>query len=106
MITYIIDLLIIASIVELVNLSGFWEVIDNEINKRFKFYHLPHIFQCTLCQTFWLNLFYTLIMGKITLINVCIILIVAHLSELIPTLFLIFKGVLKKIMDFIIKKIY
>ena len=83
----ILNLICINLIVALVFLSGFWDVMDSELNKRVRFAHLPHILSCGLCQCWWLSLLYVIIAGKLTLLNVMLCLVNAHLIELtIPLL--------------------
>lgn len=100
---YIIDIIIIAVIIELIQLSGFFEVLDNEVNKRFKFHHLPHIFHCSLCQVWWFGLAYIICVDEFSLLNIAIVLIIAHLSELISPLFLLIKELIKKAISIISK---
>lgn len=100
---YIVELIIIAVIIELIQLSGFFEVLDNEINKRMKFYHLPHIFHCSLCQVWWIGLIYILFANEFSLLNIAIVLIIAHLTELISPIFLLIKELIKKVISIISK---
>lgn len=83
----ILNLICINLIVALVFLSGFWDVMDSELNKRVRFAHLPHILSCGLCQCWWLSLLYVIIAGKLTLLNVMLCLVNAHLIELTIPLF-------------------
>ena len=78
-------------------MSGFWEVMDNEIGKRFGLgYHLPHILKCGLCQVWWLSLLYIIVTGNLTLLNIVLCLLNAHFIEIsIPTLTLIKNCILK-----------
>lgn len=100
---YVIELIIIAVIIELIQLSGFWEVLDDEVNKRFKFYHLPHIFHCSLCQVWWIGLIYIICVNEFSLPNIAIVLIIAHLTELISPIFLLIKELIKKVISIISK---
>jgi hypothetical protein len=84
-------------------LSGFFEVLDDEINKRFKFHHLPHIFHCSLCQVWWFGLAYITCVGEFSLLNIAIVLVIAHLTELISPLFLLIKELIKKVISIISK---
>ena len=79
----ILDLLLINLIVALVYKSGFWDSLDGYINERFRFYHIPHILSCTLCQTFWLSVLYMLITNNITLLALVLCLVNAHLNIII-----------------------
>ena len=78
----IINYLLINLIVTLVFLSGFWTSVDEAVYNRFKPYHLPHIFSCTLCQCFWLSILYTVIAGVPFLLGVVLSLINGHLTEI------------------------
>lgn len=100
-----LDLFYLTCIVTLINDSGFFESVDEYINKRLKFRHLPKIFFCTYCQTFWSAilyvLFYTLRGGifDIKLILVC--LLFAGLTEIISPLYRLVIEILKKIIELI-----
>lgn len=94
-----INLLWINLIVALVFLSGFWEVMDSELNKRVRFAHLPHILSCGLCQCWWLSLLYVIIAGKLTLLNVVLCLVNAHLIEITIPLITTIKNWLLKITE-------
>lgn len=100
---YYLNLFYIATIITLINDTGFWEVVDNQINKKIKFHHLPHIFFCSLCQCWWSCLIYTLIMGKITILNVLICLIMGYATEIISPLFRLIMEIIKKIIEKISK---
>jgi len=76
----ILDLFLINLIVALVYKSGFWDSLDAYINDKFKFYHIPHILKCTLCQVFWLSILYIIITGNITLLAIVLCLVNAHLN--------------------------
>ena len=100
---YYLNLFYISTIVTLINDTGFWDVLDNQINKKIKFHHLPHIFFCSLCQAWWICLIYTLIMGKITIFNVLICLIMGYMTEIISPLFRLTMEIIKKIIEKITK---
>lgn len=79
----ICNLLLINIIVILAHESGFFESLDEWVNKKWKFYHLPHIMMCALCQTWWLSLLYIIITpGAFTLLNILLCLLNAHLTEI------------------------
>ncbi len=97
-----LNLFYLTCIVTLVNDSGFFDSVDEWINKQFKFRHLPKIFFCTYCQTFWLTtfycVFYTLRIGiewEIWMILVSLIL--ASLTEIISPLYKLIIELIKKI---------
>ena len=97
--TLILNLLLINLIVSMVYMSGFWDSLDYYLNKRLKPYHLPHIFQCTLCQTFWLSLIYILIAHTPILLGIVLSLINAHLSEITIPLLTSIKEWLKRLIE-------
>ncbi len=99
-----INILWINLIVALVYLSGFWDVMDSELNKRVQFAHLPHILQCGLCQVFWLSLLYVIIAGKFTLLNMMLCLVNAHLTEVTIPLITTIKNWLLKIIEWIMPR--
>ena len=93
----IVDLLLINILAALVFESGFWDTLDSIINERFGLgYHLPYIFQCVLCQVFWLSLLYIIITGNLSLLTIVLCLVNAHLIKItIP--------IIKMIENFILK---
>ena len=97
-----LNLFYLTCIVTLVNYSGFFESVDEWINKRLKFYHLPKLFFCAYCQSFWLTtfycVFYTLKMGiEWEIWMVLISLILASLTEIISPLYKLIIELIKKI---------
>ena len=96
-----INILWINLIVALVFLSGFWDVLDSELNKRVQFAHLPHIFTCALCQCWWLSLLYIIIAGKLTLLNVLLCLVNAHLTEITIPMITTVKNYLLKVIEWL-----
>ena len=90
----IIDLLLIASIVALIHQSGFIENIDDWINSKWRFHHLPHPIRCCLCTTWWLSLLYIAATGNLSLFNVLLALLTANVAELIIPLFTVLKNAL------------
>ena len=104
MLTTIINLLLINVIVALVYMSGFWDTMDYYVNKHFKFHHLPHIFQCYLCQTMWLSVIYILIAGKLSLLWLAMCLVNAHLTEVMVPLLTVVKNWLLKVVKWVMPK--
>lgn len=93
------QLLVISSIVALVYMSGFWDSLDEWINKKFKFYHLPHILECTLCQTWWLSLLYIIITGNLSILTIMLCLINAHLNMVVIAIFRTIFNFIMKVID-------
>lgn len=102
----ILQLLVISSIVALVYMSGFWDSLDEYINEKFKFYHLPHILECTLCQTFWLSLLYIIITGNLSIITIMLCLVNAHLNVVVIAIFRTVLNFILKIIDSINTLLY
>lgn len=102
----ILQLLVISSIVALVYMSGFWNSLDEYINEKFKFYHLPHILECTLCQTFWLSLLYIIITGNLSIITIMLCLVNAHLNVVVIAIFRTVLNFILKIIDSINTLLY
>ena len=99
----ILNLVWIGLIVALVYLSGFWDTLDSYISQRFKFHHIPHILQCSLCQTWWLSLLYIICTGHLTLFNIVLCLVNAHLSKVYIPLWTLLENLLLKIIELINK---
>lgn len=78
-----INLLLIVTIVALIFESGWWDSVDEWINKKYKFYHLPHIIACQFCQSWWLCLFYIIISGHLSLLNIMLCLVYANIGTFI-----------------------
>lgn len=95
------NLVMIAVIIMLVFESGFVDSIDLAINRRWRFFHLPKPFSCSLCMTFWTTLIYIMINGELTFFNVMICLLLAHSEEFLAGLLHTLKGYLEKLLDVI-----
>ena len=100
----ITELLWINLIVTLIFLSGFVDSIDEAINKRLPFHHLPKPFSCNLCMVFWISLIWVLIQGQLTLLNIALCLINAHLTEITSPLLIVIKEWGKKIISWIMPR--
>ena len=94
-----VDLIILSLIVALVFESGFWDSLDEYINKRFKFHHLPHLLMCQLCQTWWLTLLYILVTGNLSLFNICVCLFIAYMGDVWRPILNLIKGYLLKLIE-------
>ena len=94
-----LTMILIAALVTLVFESGFWDNLDRWVNNKWKFYHLPHLLLCDLCQTWWLCLLYIIFSGNLSLLNIVIALAVAHLPQIFSPLFNIVKGYILKLIE-------
>ena len=95
----ILNLLLINLFVCLVHEAGFFETIDTMISERYKFYHLPYIFMCGLCQTFWLSLLYVIITGQLSILSVSLCLINAHMTKIITPLYRFIENLVLKVIE-------
>ena len=101
----ILSLLWINLIVVLVFLSGFVDSIDEFVQKKWKFHHLPKPFSCSLCTTWWASLIYVLATGQLSLLSIVLCLANAHLTEITTPLITLIKNALLKIIEVIMKQI-
>lgn len=99
MFTTIFNLFLIAIIMTLIYDSGFFISVDEWINKKFKFYHLPHPFFCSLCGTWWMCLLYIIIAGQFSLLNIAFCLIAAYSTHILTPLFKTIENLLLKLID-------
>lgn len=95
------EMLLIMVIVTMIFESGWWDSLDSYVNSKFKFYHLPHVFMCSFCQTWWLCLLYLLITGGLSLYSIALALVVANLSEFTMGLLKTLKNGLLSLLDLI-----
>lgn len=94
----ILELFLVTLIITLIYTSGFFEQMDYYVNKKFPPYHLPYPFRCNLCGVFWSTLFWTIVTGNLSLINVALCLLFAHSTHiLVPALKTIENALLKVI---------
>lgn len=101
-----IELFLIGVIVMMIFESGWWNEMDDMVNRKFKFCHLPKIFVCQFCQCFWLSLVFLLITGETLILSLFWALINANISELLLPVFKLFKETFKAIIEWMINKIY
>ena len=99
MIAYIVNLLIIATGVCLVHEAGFFGSLDDWFYSRFKPFHLPYIFLCSLCQVFWLTLLYTIIAGHFTLVGLLLCLTAAHATKILTPLCRLAENIFMKLIS-------
>lgn len=101
-----IELLMISAAVMMIFESGFWNEMDELVNKHFRFSHLPKIFRCQFCQTFWLSLFYLLIIKENLIFSLFIALINANIGELMLPIFKLIKETIRAGIEWLISKLY
>lgn len=97
----ITDLICLNIIVTLVLHSGFWDSLDEAINKKFPLRHLPHLLQCGLCQCWWLSLLYILVSGQLSLFNIVLCLVNAHLTKVTLPVWTLVENAMLKIIEII-----
>lgn len=102
----IVELLMIAAVVMMIFESGWWDNMDELVSRRFRFHHLPKIFVCQFCQTFWLSLLWLLFTYEISVFSVFLALINANVGEIMLPLFKLLKQGLNKGIEWLINKIY
>lgn len=103
MLTTISNLILINLFVCLVHEAGFFETIDTMISEKYKFHHLPYIFMCGLCQTFWLSLLYIVIAGPVNLLTIALCLVNAHLTKIITPLYKLMENLVLKVIELLNK---
>lgn len=99
MTTIILNLILINAIVSLIFNSGFIDSIDDAINKKYPFHHLPKPFSCSLCTCTWVSFFYLLFTGNLTLLTLAIALFSATLTSVTQPLLKTIEGYLLKIIE-------
>lgn len=102
----IIELLLISAVVMMIFESGWWDNMDEFVNRKFKFHHLPKIFVCQFCQTFWLSLLWLLFTYEISVLSVFLALLNANVGEILLPLFKLLKGAINKVIEWMISKLY
>lgn len=102
----LIALLIINLILVLIHESGFIVNLDEWVNKKWKFHHLPYPVRCLLCGTFWISLLYIIITpGAFTLLNILLCLLNAHLTEITQGIWRTFKTGMMDLIGWISDKV-
>lgn len=102
----IVELLLIAAVVMMIFESGWWDNMDELVNRKFKFHHLPKIFVCQFCQTFWLSLLWLFFTYEFSVLSVFLALLNANVGEIMLPLFKLLKGTLNKVIEWMISKLY
>ena len=102
----ILTLLLINIFVVLAHESGFFEYMDDLVSKKWKFHHLPKIVMCALCQTWWLSLLYIILTpGAFTILNICLCMVNAHLTEITQGLWRTIKTAIMDVLGWINAKL-
>ena len=102
----IVELLLISAVVMMIFESGWWDNMDEFVNRKFRFHHLPKIFVCQFCQTFWLSLLWLFFTYEISVLSVFLALLNANVGEILLPLFKLLKGALNKVIEWMISKLY
>ena len=100
-VTDLFSILIISVIV--IDISGFVHSIKAAIGKYLgispnSFRIKP--FDCSFCMTFWVSLIYLLVVGRFTLVNIAIVLLLCCLTTPLKNLVMSVRDKLTKWMDF------
>lgn len=103
MLNTIISLLLINVIMTLIHESGFIENVDEWINSKWKFHHLPYPVLCLLCGTWWISLVYVIIVGPFNLFTIALCLLNAHLTQITQPLFKLVMNALYKVIELLNK---
>lgn len=101
MTTLIFNLLIINVILTLIHESGFITYVDDWINEKYKFHHLPYPVRCLLCGTFWLSILYICITGQLSLLSIALCLANAHLTKITTPLYRLLENLVLKVIGWV-----
>lgn len=99
MINVIFSLLLINLIMTLIHESGFILYVDEWINNKWKFYHLPYPIRCLLCGVNWLSIFYVIITGQLSLLTLALCLLNAHATKIVQPLYRFVENLLLKVIE-------
>lgn len=97
--TLIFKLLIIGLICTMGIDSGFFETIDDWIYRKWKPYHLPYPFKCSLCATWWCSLLFIVFTGNFSLLGILLCLVNAYLTKIWTPLIALIENILFKIIE-------
>lgn len=100
-VTDLFSILIICVLV--IDISGFVHSIKAAIGKYLKI--SPNSFRikpfdCSFCMTFWVSVIYLLVVGRFTLVNIAIVLLLCCLTTPLKNLVMSVRDKLTKWMDF------
>lgn len=102
--TFVTDLFSILIIsVLVIDISGFVHSIKVAIGKYLKI--SPNSFRikpfdCSFCMTFWVSMIYLLVVGRFTLVNIAVVLLLCCLTTPLKNLVMSVRDKLTKWMDF------
>lgn len=97
----LLNLMMINIFVVLVHEAGFFETLDTMINERWKFYHLPYVFKCALCQVNWLSFLYICIAGPFTIFTIMLCPLNGLLTRVTLPLYRLLENVLLKLIELV-----
>lgn len=100
----ILNLLLINIIIVLIFISGFIDEIDDAINRKWRFHHLPKPFSCALCMTWLTSLAYILFSGQLSLVSIALCLANAHLTEITTPMVTVVKNWLIRIVEWMMPR--
>lgn len=100
----ILSLLLINIIIVLIFISGFVDEVDDTINRKWRFHHLPKPFSCALCMTWWTSLAYILFSGQLSLVSIALCLANAHLTEITTPMVTVVKNWLIRIVEWMMPR--
>ena len=100
-VTDLFSILIISVLV--IDISGFVHSIKVTIGKYLKI--SPNSFRikpfdCSFCMTFWVSMIYLLVVGRFTLVNIAVVLLLCCLTTPLKNLVMSVRDKLTKWMDF------
>lgn len=96
----ILNILLIAVItVIVIDLSGFIQSLESGLSRWLHApnVHIPRPFSCSLCSTFWLSIIYIIIIGKLTILNVAMILLISYMTPIIKDILIFLKDMMSQI---------
>lgn len=102
----ILNILLIAIItVIIIDLSGFIQSLESGLSKwlRIPNVHIPRPFSCSLCSTFWLSIIYIIVIGKVTILNVAVILLLSYMTPIIKDILIFIKDISSQIITIMYK---
>lgn len=102
----IFNILLIAIItVIVIDLSGFVQSLESGLSKwlHIPSVHIPRPFSCSLCSSFWLSIIYVIIIGKFTILNVAIILLISYMTPIIKDTLIFLKDMASQIITILYK---
>ena len=102
----IINILLIAIItVIVIDLSGFIQSLESGLSKWLNIpnAHIPRPFNCSFCSTWWLSLIYVIIIGKLTILNIAVILLMSYMTPIIKDILIFLKDISSQIIALLYK---